>query len=126
MATDLTVVVANRPGELAALGEATGKAGVNLSGGSCVVVDDRAVVHLLVEGDAAAARSAIEGAGYEVEAAEREVVVLDLEDRPGELGRVCRQIADAGVNIDLMYIATNTRVVIGADDLDKARTAVSG
>jgi len=47
-----------------------------------------------------------------------------LEDRPGAFGDVTRRIANAGVNIDLAYPATNNRLVIGADDLDKARAAV--
>jgi hypothetical protein len=55
---------------------------------------------------------------------EREVLVLDIEDRPGTLGQVCRRIASAGANIDLLYLAANNRVVIGVDDLDKARGAI--
>ena len=55
---------------------------------------------------------------------QREVLVVQAEDRPGELGRLARRIADAGVNIELQYIATGTRIVIGADDLDKARAAL--
>ena len=55
---------------------------------------------------------------------ERQVLVLEIENRPGVLGNVIRRIAKAGVNIDLMYLATNTRLVIGVDDLDKARAAV--
>jgi len=51
-------------------------------------------------------------------------LVLELGDRPGELGEIARKIADAGVNIDLIYIAANTRGVMGADDLEKARAAL--
>jgi hypothetical protein len=123
MATDLTIFVENTPGQLAAIGEATGKAGVNLGGGCCVVVEDRGIVHLLVEGDVAAARAAIEDRGYTVED-EGEVLVFDAEDRPGELGRVCRAVADAGINITLMYLASDTRIVLGVDDLDAARDAL--
>ena len=54
----------------------------------------------------------------------REVVVTDVEDRPGELGRLMRRVADAGVNVDLVYLATNTRLVVGAADLDAARSAL--
>ena len=123
MATDLTVFVANTPGQLAAIGEATGKAGVNLGGGCCVVVEDRGIVHLLVEEDVAAARAAIEDAGYTIEDV-REVLVVDAEDRPGELGRISRAVADVGINITLMYLASDTRMVLGADDLDAARDAL--
>ncbi|NIO19824.1 MAG: ACT domain-containing protein [Candidatus Aenigmarchaeota archaeon] len=73
--------------------------------------------------DAAAARRALEEIGLEVRG-ERQVLILELEDRPGAFGDVTRRIANAGVNIDLVYAATNTRVIIGADDLEKARAAV--
>jgi len=65
----------------------------------------------------------LEEAGIEV-GDEREVLVLEMENRPGEGGEIMRRIADAGVNIDLSYFATNNRWVIGVDDLDKARAAV--
>ena len=123
MATDMTVFVDNKPGQLAAIGEATGEVGANLGGGCCVVVEDRGIVHLLVEEDVAPVRSAIEGAGYRVEY-EREVLVVEAEDRPGELGRICRAVAGTGTNIELMYLASATRIVLGVDDLDKARDAL--
>jgi hypothetical protein len=85
--------------------------------------DGQGAIHLLVQ-DGAAARSALEGAGIAVDA-DRDVLVLDVEDRPGSLGAVARRIADAGVNIDLVYLAAGTKLVIGADDLAKAAAAVS-
>ena len=115
MATDLTVILENRPGTLADLGGTLGKAGINIEGLCGFPSEGDGVFHVLVE-DAAAARSALEEAGIEVRS-ERQVVVLECEDRPGELGKICRRIADAGVNIDLFYLATDTRLVIGADDL---------
>jgi hypothetical protein len=80
------------------------------------------VIHILVE-DATAARQALEQAGLEVRG-ERAVLVLEIEDRPGAFGEFARRIADEGVNVDLAYLATNTRLVIGASDLDKARAAL--
>lgn len=121
MPKDLTVVLEDRPGTLAALGEALGKAGVNIEGICGVQAGERGVIHLLVE-DGAAARRAVEAVGIEVRD-ERDVLVLEVQDRPGVLGAVARRIADAGVNVDLIYLATHTRLVIGADDLARARTA---
>jgi hypothetical protein len=122
MATDLTVQLEDRPGTLAELGEALGGAGVNVDGFCAVTGGARAEVHVLVE-DAAAGRRALEGAGIQV-AGEQEVLVVDAQDRPGELGRIARSVAGAGVNITLAYVAAGTKVVIGADDLEKARGAV--
>lgn len=120
---DLTILLENRPGTLASLGESLGKAGVNIEGFCGFPVDGQATGHLLVE-DAATARRAIEQAGATV-TGERDVLVVDLENRAGALGQTARKISDAGVNIDLVYLASDNRVVVGADDLDKARAALS-
>ena len=122
MAKDLTVYLEDRPGTLADLGEALGKAGVNIEGGCGVQDDGRETFNLLFE-DAAGARKALEGAGIKVQA-ERDVIVTDVADTPGALGQIARNIGEAGVNIELVYMASNNRLVIGASDLDKARAAL--
>lgn len=123
MTTDLTVILADHPGTLAIVGEALGNAGINIEGMCGFPCEGKGVLHLLVE-DSTAASSALEQAGQEVRS-EHEVLVQEIDDRPGSFGELARRIADAGVNVDLAYLATNTRLVIGADDLDKARAAVS-
>lgn len=122
MAKDLTVILDDRPGTLATLTEALGKAGINIDGLCGFPSEGKGVIHILVQ-DAAAARRAVEAAGFTVRG-EREVLVLDAQDRPGEVGQITRRIANAGVNIDLIYVATKTRVVIGASDLPKAKAAL--
>lgn len=122
MATDLTITLDDRPGELARLGEALGGAGVNIDGVVGVTAGGTGEIHVLVD-DADAARSALEGAGISVDSA-REVAVVDVTDQPGELGSVTRKLADVGVNIDLAYLATGTRLVVGADDLDQVKAAL--
>lgn len=119
---DLTIVLENRPGTLASIGESLGQAGVNIEGFCGFPAEGQATGHLLVE-DVAAARQAIERAGAKI-TGERDVLVLDLENKAGVLGQTARRIADAGVNIELVYLASDNRVVVGADDLDKARAAV--
>jgi hypothetical protein len=119
---DLTVLLENRPGTLASLGESLGKAGVNIDGFCGFPAEGQAIGHLLVE-DAAAARQALEQAGAKV-TGERDVLVVDVKNQAGALGQAARKIADAGVNIDLVYLASDNRVVVGADDLDKARAAL--
>lgn len=123
MATSIAVVLEDRPGTLADLSEALGGAGVNIDGFCCTSTGEgRALAHVLVE-DAAGARQALAGAGIEVQA-EREVLILDVEDRPGALGEVARRMGNAGVNLEVAYLATRTRVVLGADDPHKARAAL--
>lgn len=121
MLKDVKVRLENRPGTLADLGEALGREGVNIEG-FCGPCGEEGFAHILVD-DAAAAQDALKKAGIEF-VKEEEVLVLDLEDEPGELGRVCRRIADAGVNIDFFYAASNTRVVLGVAELEKAKSAL--
>ena len=122
MATDLTIILEDRPGTLADLGETLGKAGININGGCGVQIEGKGEVHVLVD-DAAAAKQALEGAGITV-ADEREVLVVKVDDHPGELGEISRKIADAGVNTNLFYLTAGTQLVLGVDDLDKARAAL--
>jgi len=122
MAKDLTVVLEDRPGTLAALGEALGKGGVNVEGICAVPAGGKATVHVLVE-DSSAARQALQKAGVQV-AGEQDVLVMSMEDKPGSLGAVARKLANAGVNITALYLATRTRVVIAASDMAKAKKAV--
>jgi hypothetical protein len=123
MATDLTVILEDRPGELAKLGEATGLAGVNIEGMAAFTGEGNGVIHLLVE-DAAKARAALEGAGMGV-ASEREALVVDVEDQPGSLGGLARTLGEAGVNIELAYTTYGgVKLVIVTDDLDAARAVL--
>ena len=122
MPTDLTIILSNRPGTIADASQALGNAGINIDGFCGFPCEGVGVFHVLVN-DAAAALRAAQDAGFEVRD-EREVVVVDIEDRPGALGELARRIADRGVNVDLVYLATNTRVVVGGDDLDGVRAAL--
>jgi hypothetical protein len=125
MATDLTVIIADRPGELARLGRATGGAGVNIRGLAAFTGDGRGVVHILIDnGDVAACRTALSRAGMAI-ADEREVLVVDIEDKPGTLGELTRQLAKANVNIDLAYPTFDgVKIVIATDDVRSARNAI--
>jgi hypothetical protein len=125
MATDLRIVVEDKPGGLATVGEALGGAGINIEGLCGVGLGDRGVIHVLVE-DGAAARAALEAAGMAVDA-ESEPLVSDVSSStgtPGAVGQMARAIADAGVNLQAVYIATNNRAVAVTDDNDAARRAL--
>jgi hypothetical protein len=125
MPRDLTVVLQDRPGELARLGQATGEAGINLQGMCAFTGEGRGIIHILVDdAKAAAARQALEEAGMGV-ADEREVLVVDVEDRPGTLGELARSLAEASVNIELAYTTFGgVKLVIATDDIDSARATL--
>ena len=124
MATDLTLYLDDQPGELARVGDVLGKAGANIAG-LCALTSGggQAEVHILVE-DPTPAFEALQGAGIEI-AAEQEVMVLHMEDRPGALGEVARKLGRAKVNLTTAYLATNTRLVLAADNLADAKSALS-
>jgi len=126
LARDLTIVLRDRPGELARLGEATGQAGVNIQGMCAFAGEGRGIIHVLVlDEDAEAAQRALEEAGMGV-ADDREVLVVDVEDRPGTLGELARDLGEAGVNIELAYTTFGgIKLVIATDDLDSARAALA-
>jgi hypothetical protein len=125
MACGLTVILADEPGELARLGEVTGTAGANIRGLAAFTGQSRGVIHLLFDDEhVARAREAIEGAGLGI-ADEREVLVVDVDDRPGSLGELARELAEANVNIELAYTTFGgVKIVIATDDLEAARAAL--
>jgi hypothetical protein len=125
VATDLTVVLEDRAGQLAHLGEALGDAGVNIEGFCATAHDGTGVVHVLVE-NAIVAQNALILADLKVEG-EADAIVVDLSDeadRPGALGRLAGRIAGAGVNISIAYLATRDRGVFVTSDNDRARAAL--
>ena len=122
MAFDLTIDIENTPGALADVAAAISDAGVNIAAATCVGPGDRAELHILVP-HAEAARHSLAISHLAV-SREREVVVVDVEDRPGVLADLTRKIARAGVNLDLVYIATRNRLVFGSSDLPALRDAL--
>ena len=122
MAHDITVLIDDLPGALAQVGETLGKAGINIDGYCSSTVGIKTQLHVLVQ-DADAARVALEAGGIQV-LQEREVLTVDMDDSPGELGKVARRIADAGINIDMVYMGTESRLVVAVYDLDSAREAL--
>jgi hypothetical protein len=124
MAMDLVIEVDNRPGALAKVAAACSDAGVNLAAATCVGTGDRAELHILVP-YAEAARHALAITHQAVITREREVVVVDVEDRPGALADLARIVAEAGIDLDLVYVATHNRVVFGSKDLDGLKAALA-
>lgn len=117
---DLAIRLENRPGALAEMGEALGSAGVSVEGGGGFVVDGSGIAHFLFE-DTVAARKALEEKGIEV-LADREVLVQRLkQDQPGQLGKISRLMADAGVNIEVIYSDHQNQLILVVDDIEKGR-----
>ena len=125
MPTNLTVILRDEPGELARLGQVTGEAGVNVRGLAAFTGEGRGVIHLLIDDEAVdRAREALKRARIGL-ADEREVLVVDIHDRPGSLGELARELAEANVNIELAYTSFGgVKLVIATSDLESARAAL--
>ncbi len=122
MAVDLVIDIENTPGALAEVAASISDAGVNIAAATCVGAGDRAELHILVpHAEAVKHALAISHVGV---TREREVVVVDVEDRPGVLADLARKVAQAGVNLDLVYIATQNRLVFGAEDIAALRVVL--
>jgi hypothetical protein len=122
MAFDLVIDIENTPGALARVAAAISDAGVNIAAATCVGSGERAEIHILVK-HAGAAKHSLALSQLAV-SREREVVVVDVQDRPGVLADLTRKIARAGVDLDLVYVATQNRVVFGSADLAALRGAL--
>lgn len=116
---DFVLIPDDEPGVLARIGKAAGEAGINFDGVSAFTGKGKGIVHILVH-DAEEAQRVLADAGFDVRAS-RDVLVLPIEDRPGALGDASEKLADAGVNIEQAYLATNNRVVFAVDDIETAR-----
>ena len=117
---DLAIRLENRPGALAEMGEALGNAGVSVEGGGAFLFNGEAIAHFLFD-DAAAARKALEEKGITV-LEDREVLVQKLkQDQPGQLGKIARLMADAGVNIEVIYSDHQNQLILVVDDYEKGR-----
>jgi hypothetical protein len=113
---DLMFILPYQAGTLAQLTAALSEAGVNLQGCSGQQFGPEGIIHLLVE-DAAGAREAASRAGFVVRG-EHDVIVADIEDRPGALAELLAPLAEAGIDVNLTYLATRSRLVIGVADVD--------
>jgi hypothetical protein len=117
---DLAIELEDRPGALAEMGEALGRAAVSVEGGGVFVANGVGVAHFLFA-DGRAAREALENAGIRV-IEENEVVTLRLrQEEPGQLGKIARRMAEAGVNIRVQYSDHDHHLILVVDDPERGR-----
>ena len=123
---DIAIILENRPGALADMGEILGKNGINMEGLCGIPLNDEGLIHILVE-DETVTRYVLESAGFKISAV-REVLVMDIGNiagKPGSGGKMARKIGNVGVNIDLIYLAEHNKIVIGVDDIKRARNSLA-
>ena len=120
-AYDFTIDIPHTKGSLATLTEELGRQKINIEGLCAVEQNGRVVLHLLTM-EKSATSLAISKVGYTL-IREMDVIVEHVENSPGMLGKVTRRLADAGINLTTVYLATDTRLVLGSENLSALETA---
>ena len=125
LASDLVIELKNEPGALARVATAISDAGVNIAAATCMGNGHTAELHILVPHSEPVHRALANTHGPTV-TREREVVVVQAEDRPGELAELTRKVSNAGINLNIVYVATNSRVVLGSEDTEALKQVLDG
>jgi hypothetical protein len=126
VATDLRIVLPDRPGAGTSVCEALSAKGINLEGicGDLRPGEGWGYLHVVIaDGDSEEAIKAIEATGSQV----LDVHAVDLiqaENRPGELVSILGAYRDRGENLEVLYIASDNRIVIGTENMRKPRHGV--
>lgn len=98
---EITVLADNNVGALAAVCEALGGVGVNIKSISAQAVGDKAVIRLITE-DETSARNVLEKHGFKVNVSD--ILSVKVRDRPGELAKIARKLAQSGVDLESVYV----------------------
>jgi hypothetical protein len=120
---EFALTLDDRPGTLAKVTDAIAKAGINIEGYCAVPSGNRKGTFRVVTKDPANTRKALESAGFKVQE-ERDIALIDAEDRPGFLAQTLRRLADNELNVGPTYSITQNRIAISADDFAKLRDTV--
>jgi hypothetical protein len=115
------VSIFDKPGEVARVAEVLAKNAVNIRGISTDLGRSSPVIHIITD-DEASARRVLKAGGFAY--VEREILVISMSDKPGELAKVTRKLAKAGINIESMFIlggkASEVQVAVGVDQRERA------
>lgn len=117
---DIEILLANKPGTLALLGDTLGKHRISLEGGGVFQYGEISIAHFLVE-EAETAKEVL--AQVQIQVAKiNDVLIQKLrQDVPGQLGMFCRKLANAGVNILVQYSDHSNQLVLVVDNIEKGK-----
>ena len=117
---DVTILLDHRPGALADMGEALGKAGISVEGGGGWLANNKGLMHFLFASDAAV-KDVLANLGITVVAEQKVLVQRLQQDVPGQLGMIARRMAEAGVNIETIYSDHDHQLILVVDDFEKGK-----
>ena len=114
------ILINDRPGELAKVTDALAMNGVNIM----AIASERCEnpIIRIVTDDEQSTRSALKKAKMKFR--ENELMVVELQDRPGELSKMAKKLAKAGVNVESIHIlgkgTSTTSIALVVDNYKKA------
>ncbi|MFP4171006.1 MAG: ACT domain-containing protein [Methanomassiliicoccales archaeon] len=121
MMKQFEISVQNRPGEISRVTEILGRNAVNIRG-ICMGMNTATGSIRIITDDEKTASHALEAAGMSF--SEKDVMTVSLPDRPGELSKITKTLAKAGINVESLYIlgssSTVERMALGVDQMEKA------
>ncbi len=117
---DLEIIMENKPGTLALMGETLGKHKISLEGGGVFESGKISIAHFLVE-EADRAKEVLEAVGFKDVKINNVVIQKLRQDVPGQLGSFCRKLAEANVNILVQYSDHSNQLIVVPDDFQKAK-----
>ena len=117
---DIEILLENKPGTLALMGETLGRNKISLEGGGVFQNGDMSIAHFLVE---EAERAKEELAKVQIKVVKiHDVIIQKLrQDVAGQLGMFCRKMADADVNILVQYSDHSNQLIVVVDDYEKGK-----
>ena len=122
IATQLALFLENQPGTLAAVCDELARASINILALTISDTVDHSVVRMIVS-DTDKALSIFEEHGTLV--VENEVLLFEIDNKPGMLSKIAHDLAGAEVNIEYAYLATGQEsqrglMVLRVSDAEKA------
>ncbi len=117
---DLEIILENKVGSLALMGETLGKNKISLEGGGVFQNGEVSIAHFLVE-EAERAKVVLAEVGINVVKINDVIIQKLRQDVSGQLGMFCRKLADANVNILTQYSDHSNQLIVVVDNYEKGK-----
>jgi hypothetical protein len=121
---EITIIAGNDVGSLAAVAETLGSVGVNIEAISAYGLDGKAIFRLITSDVSTTLKALSRLPGVSVK--ESDTLVYRMINRPGELGKIARKLANRNINLESLYIVSRkqdfTEVAIRPSEKDFEKT----
>jgi len=125
---EITIRAENKVGALADVAELLGGLGVNIEAISAYSAEDAAIFRILTNDSTTAMKHLSKLPGLRL--SEADIIVVDMQNRPGELGKITRKLSNKGVNLESVYIVgklsdiTHVAIKPAQESFQKAKDAL--